>query len=111
MWKDEATGAVFKGDNFWLTAKKIWKYRKLNKRPDPHYEKSQLDLLIAKRKQLGLPMTLRGQPVGKTEDATDRQARLEAWKQRRKPKGGCRPCGRTKTKGKRGGGADRVPRR
>jgi len=89
-WKDSVTGAQFAGPNFWVTSRQVYNFLRRNHRLQT-YEKCQMDLLLAKRKQLGLQVEQKivlGQP-------SERARRIVEYT-RKKPRGGCRTCGKTK---------------
>ncbi len=93
-YTDADTGAQFSGHSFWIVARDIWRYRMRNKRPRATYEQAQYDLLVAKRKQLGLSLTLKTEA---TSQPSDPIKAFYANIQNQQKKSGCKSCGKKKT--------------
>ncbi len=88
---DPETGAKFQGQNFWIVARQIWLYRKINRKPNPSYEQAQMDLLVAKRKQLGLKTEIQSLPQQPPPQPT---SPVTQWIRKVSPKQGCKTCGK-----------------
>jgi|GEM_PF-1953170 len=95
-YKDEKTGAVISRDGFWETALALSNYRRRNGLPRWAFEDCQMDVLVAKRKELGLPLELRETTPtaapGGIPGAVSPVLGVAVIKQKK----GCAGCGKTK---------------